>query len=586
MKIITTIKQALASFFLPYGVQEPHGLNINFEFAGYADPKIKVSMNPRFEEVYQDYQTWLRKYVVKHFPGPMAEKIMHGYHHPVATIPFMVDNLKKGDLPDHPVPHDHHYMAARRAAADAFRPPKRIRPVHFADLRYYNWNWHPNVEEPYYSDPKLQQYVEHCYSLGLIDDARLSFGNLKDFVFMDTRHYLHLIKDGKITDPNQLWPIMKIHVKPALTTPDETKIRVIYGVSKRHILCQAMFFWPLFRYYIESKASPLLWGNETFTGGMSRLHDMMSIPRLYFKTFVTIDWSGFDLRSLFSIQREIFDDWREYFDLENGYIPTRTYHSTKTDPIRMERLWNWQRDACFNMPFVMPDRTTYNRRYRCIPSGLFVTQFLDSHYNLIMIYTILSRMGIDITNLKIEVQGDDSLTFLRFYLPPNQHEQFKLDFQKWATYYFDHVARPEKTSVHNTPQGVEVLGYTNNNGYPVRDQIKLMAQLYHPRNVDKHHWKSLLMAKVCGFAYASVYQDRTVIGFLRDIYLSLERKGFQPKAGRVMRDVVLFGETEFEVPIDHFPTEMEVTRHLRFPYARTDKDRDNYFPSWHFSATE
>jgi hypothetical protein len=586
MQILTTLTSTLASFFKPFWITNPHPLSVNFSFAGYADKKIKTSINPRFQEVYDDYQAYVAKFITKAFPGDTASKIMHGYHHPVATLDFMIENLKKGDLPDHVVPHDQHYMRARRAAADAFRPPQPIRPVHFADLRYYDWNWHPNVEEPYYSDPKLQQYVEHMYSLGLIDDARLSFGNLKDFVFMDTRHYLHLIKNGLISDSNQLWPIMKIHVKPALTTPDETKIRVIYGVSKRHILAQAMFFWPLFRYYIEDHSSPLLWGYETLTGGMARLNTLMTIPRLYFRTFVTIDWSGFDLRSLFSIQREIFDDWREYFVFDQGYIPTRTYKSTSTDPTRLERLWNWQRDACFNMPFVLPDHSTYNRRFRSIPSGLFVTQFLDSHYNLIMIYTILDAMGFDISQIKILVQGDDSLVLLLFFIPADQHDAFKQRFQELATHYFDHIARPEKTNVSSTSQGVEVLGYSNQNGYPTRNMTKLLAQLYHPRNVDKHQWKSLLMAKVCGFAYASMYQDSSVIDFLRQIYNDLKRKGFTPKAGRVMRDIVLFGESEFQVPLDHFPTHEEVTRHLRIPYQRTQVDRDNYFPSWHFLDTK
>ncbi|ACO37245.1 putative RNA-dependent RNA polymerase [Heterobasidion partitivirus 3] len=582
MKIFSTLYSSFASFAKWTGLTDPHGFEHNFYFTGYADKKIKVSINPRFQEVYDDYQSYVGKFIDKHLPGHMAQKIKFGYHHPVASLPFMITNLKKGDLPDHPVPHDQHYTAARKAAADAFRPPRLVRPVHFADLRYYKWNWHPNVEEPYYSDPKLQQYVEHCYALGLIDDARLSFGNLKDFVFMDTRHYLHLIKNGSITDNNQLWPIMKIHVKPALTEPTETKIRVIYGVSKRHILAQAMFFWPLFRYYIEEHTSPLLWGNETFTGGMLKIHNLISVPRLYSQTYLTVDWSGFDLRSLFTIQREIFDDWRTYFDF-TAYIPTRTYPDSKTDPIRMERLWNWQRDACFKMPFVLPDRTTYARLFRSIPSGLFVTQFLDSHYNLIMIYTILSAMGFDITNLMILVQGDDSLIHLKFFLPADQHDAFKAEFERLAKYYFDHIARPEKTHVTNSPNEVEVLGYTNNNGYPSRDMTKLVAQLYHPRNVDKTSWKSLLMAKVCGFAYASCYQDSQVIDLLRSIYNNLASKGFKPKSGRVMRDIILFGESEFEVPTDHFPTLNDVTKYFRRPYVRTQRDADSYFPSWHFN---
>jgi len=308
----------------------------------------------------------------------------------------------------------------------------------------------------------------------------------------------------------------------------------------------------------------------------------MSLNMLYFNTFVTVDWSGFDLRSLFSIQREIFDDWRTYFDLNNGYWPTRFYRSSKADPSQLEELWNWQRDACFNMPFLLPDGTMYNRRYRSIPSGLFVTQFLDSHYNLIMIYTILNAMGFVTRKLQILVQGDDSLTILMFNIPADQHLAFKAEFQRLATHYFDHIARPEKTELENTPQGVTVLGYTNNNGYPTRDMTKLIAQLYHPRTVGHKTWKSVLMAKCCGLAYASAYQSRATIGLLKDIFLYLQSKGFTPAKLRTQRDVVLFGEAKFSIPTDHFPSQIEVTRHLRVPYQRTQQDTDAYFPSQHF----
>ncbi|AHL25151.1 RNA-dependent RNA polymerase [Heterobasidion partitivirus 12] len=562
-------------------LSEPHGLNVNFHFDGYVTDEIKTSIPPRVEMWYSDYQKFLNPIIRANFTGAEADKIINGYHHPVATIPFMVENLKKGDLSDHPVPHDEHYLRARKMAADAFRPPRPIRPVHFADLRFYNWNWHPNVEEPYYSNKRAQEYVQAAHTLGLTPDARMSFGNLRDYVFMDTRHYLHQIKRNEISNPKTLWPLMKIHVKPALTGTDEQKIRVIYGVSKRHVLPQCMFFWPLFRHYIENDTDPLLWGFETILGGMMKLNSLMH--RLYFQTFVTVDWSGFDLRSLFSIQREIFDDWRTYFDFSNGYIPTVWYPNSTADPIQLERLWNWQRDACFNMPFVMPDKSVYRRLFRAIPSGLFVTQFLDSHYNYIMLLTILSAMGFDITieRIRILVQGDDSLKNLIFFIPANQHDNFKAEFQRLATYYFDHVARPEKTEIYNSPQGVTVLGYTNNNGFPTRDPIKLMAQLYHPRQVGER-WKSVLMAKCAGFAYASAYNYPKVTATLKTVYYKLAAKGFSPAALRTQRDIVLFGEAKFQVPTDHFPTAEEVQRHLRVPYKRTEEDSESYFPMKHF----
>lgn len=563
------------------GFTDPHDLNNNFEFVAFAPKTTKVSRLYRDPNAYFNYQRTVRHALLKELDGQDAQYIINEFHHPEATLDMILDTLRKGDLPDHPVPHDVHYTSARFIAKEAFRPPRPIRPVHFADLRLYKWNWHPNVEEPFFSDRELEKAVIYAHSMGFLPDARMSFGNLRNVVFLRTRLFLHAIKRGEITKPAKLWPMMKIHVKPALTTKDKTKVRVIYGVSKQHVLAQAMFYWPLFRYYIESDADPLLWGFETLLGGLQKMHNIMSIPRLYFRTFITIDWGAFDLRSLFSIQREVYDDQRTYFDFNNGYIPTKFYRQSTANPLHLERLWNWQRDATFEMPFVMPDHTVYRRKYRCIPSGLFTTQILDSHVNYIMIMTILSAMGFDITNLKLYVQGDDSVVLLIFFIPPDQHAEFKSRFEVLAKHYFDHEARADKTEIHNDPNGVEILGYTNINGYPTRDWRKLLAQLYHPRGAPN---QSVLKARCAGFAYASMY-NRNAIKVLRNIWDYLDSKGIIAADLRQMRDIILFGESNFEVPTDHFPSEEEVTRYLRVPHVRQESDRNAYWPSDHFLDT-
>ncbi|BCY26962.1 RNA dependent RNA polymerase [Rhizoctonia oryzae-sativae partitivirus 6] len=571
------------TFFANLFATDPHGFVNNFEFIGYASDRIRVSIPSRNEFQYERYQRVVRHALRRNLLGYDAEYIINGYHHPQATLQFMVEALRKGDLPDHVIPKDEHFLAAFTRAAELFRPPELIRPVHFADLRMYKWNWHPNVEEPFYSDVELIRAVSMAAEAGLLPDARMSFGNLRNVVFIKTRTYLHQIKRRAIRNPGTLWPPMKIHVKPALTKTDETKVRIIYGVSKMHVLAQAMFLWPLFNYYINSDDDPLLWGFETILGGMQKLHLQMSIPHLYFQTFVTVDWSGFDLRSIFSLQREVFDVWRTYFDFEHGYIPTKFYRESVADPQHLENLWEWQREACFNMPFIMPDRTMYNRRYRCIPSGLFCTQFLDSHVNMVMILTILDAMSFDISRIKVYVQGDDSLVMLVFHIPADQHSEFKRKFEALAKYYFDHIARDEKTHVSETPHGVEVLGYSNNNGYPERDWRKLLAQLLHPRGALS---LETLAARCCGIAYASMYRYPEVINVCQDIYNYLvTRRAIVPGELRAQRDVILFGEHEFEVPTDHFPTMGEVTRYLRQPYVRTQADKDDYWPSSHFLST-
>ncbi|AHL25162.1 RNA-dependent RNA polymerase [Heterobasidion partitivirus 15] len=551
----------------------------NFRFLYKAAP---LTTPHRDETKYAEYQAYVKSTLDHVLLGPDAHHIVNGYHHPIATLDAVINTFKKGDLPDHKIPKDLHYYSALLETTKRFAPPQKLRPVHFADLRFYKWNWHPNVEEPFRSEAELQQAVEAAYHAGLLPDGRMSFGNLKNVVFIRVREWLHQIKRAQITNPNTLYPLINIHVKPALTTPDETKIRVVYGVSKLHVLPEAMFFWPLFRHYLDNrKESPLLWGFETILGGMAVLHNMMTIPRLYFQTFVMVDWSGFDLRSLFEpIRTDVFPAWRTYFDFNNGYIPTRFYRTSKADPEHLKRLWEWTREACLRMPHRMMDGSVYERLFRCIPSGLFTTQFLDSFYNMLMILTILSAMGIDISTVVIRVQGDDSLIMLQFFLPANQHEEFKARFQALATYYFDHIARPEKTDISNSPEGVNVLGYTNENGYPIRDWRKLLAQLYHPRS--QRPTLELLKARVCGIQYASMYRYPQVTEVCQTLWNRLEADGIKALNLAAQRDVVLHSHADFFIPTDHFPTLNEVTKWLRVPYQRTAEDREEYFPLSHF----
>ncbi|AHL25153.1 RNA-dependent RNA polymerase [Heterobasidion partitivirus 13] len=551
----------------------------NYLFQNWLSP---LTTPHRDATKYAEYQAYLEKHIRSNLLGSDAEYVIKRFHHPIATIDSVNETLQRGDLPDHPVPKDEHYYRALTETTKRFAPPQLIRPIHFADLRYYEWNWHPNVEEPYVSNSQLKTAVQDAYHAGLLEDGRMSFGNLKNHVFMDVRHFLHRIKRGQISDPHTLWPLINMHVKPALTETDTTKIRLVFGVSKRHVLPRAMFFWPLFRYYLDNRdKSPMLWGFETILGGMMLLNSEMLLSRLYYQTFVTVDWSGFDLRSLFSIIREdIFPAWRTYFDFNNGYMPTKFYKSSTADPDQLERLWNWTNEAVFKMPFRTMDGATFLRLFRGIPSGLFETQFLDSFYNMLMILTILDAMGFDISTIYIRVQGDDSLLLLTFFLPADQHAEFKAQFEALAAYYFDHVARQDKTDISNTSQNVAVLGYSNDNGYPSRDWRKLLAQLFHPRS--QRPTLSLLKARCCGIQYASMYKYPQVTNVAKATFNQLDSEGVQPVKLAAQRDVILHSHKDFYVPTDHFPTLNEVTRYLRIPYTRTEADSETYYPMSHF----
>jgi hypothetical protein len=530
---------------------------------------------------YQMYQNVVKAAIRKNYPGKFANQVIYGYHHPQASLGTIIETLSKADKPIHNVPVDHHFNLAWHITAERFRPPELLRPIHLADMRHYRWNWHPNVEAPFSTNKSLIAQVQAANQAGKLQDARMSFGNLKNVVFTHLRSYMHSMKRNEITSFGTRFPQVTIHTKPALTKIDRPdKVRVIAGVSKLHVIPSAQRFWPLFRYWIESGKTPMLWGFETLLGGMAKLHIDMTIPRLYWQTFVTVDWPNYDLGVNYEERRRCYVTYETYFDFENGYIPTKHYPHSTADPVHLHRAWDWIVEATRLMPIVLPDGSTYvmNPGYWFVYSGLFQTQSDDSLINHARILTILSSLGFEVNKqTSVKVQGDDSLTKLVFHIPPDQHDAFQAAFAEKGRHYFDTEPKPEKIEIHNSPQQVEVLGYVNENGYPVRNEEKLIAMLLHPRG---NPTLETLMAKCVGFTYASMYKYPNAISTFQSIWDQLEREGRTAATLRTQRDVILQGESQFTIRTDHMPTMSEVTKYLRQPYERTTHDKEFYFPAY------
>jgi len=553
-------------------------LQTNYKFVAWNDPRPTPQ---RDEERFDQYRKVILHAFKKHLYGWDTDYITTSFHRAPATQDLIYTALAKGDLPDHPVPFDDpHFIKARSKCRDMFRPPALIRPVHFADLRHYPWNLKPSAEEPYTSMQSLKRTIEDAAAHHLISDARMSMSNLINYIFVDVREFIHGIKQGTIK-PGHALPLVNVHCKTALTAIDEAKLRIVFGCSKRWIFPMAMFLWPLFRFFIYEQTSPMLWGYETILGGWHRMNTEILCSKLYFQTFLTIDWSGFDLRALFSVMRLIYADWKTYFDFEHGYMPTKKYPSSSCNPSKLHNLWDWCVEAHFASRFRLPDGSTWIRLHRGILSGLFETQFLDSHYNLLMILTILSKMGIDIDNLYIKIQGDDSISAFKVFIPADQHENFKIQFQYWAKHYFDHKVNLTKSGISNSLEDCEVLGYSHSNGYPSRDWRQLLAVLWNPRK--QRPTPSTTMARCIGLTYASIY-DRNVVNVCQDVFNYYADLGYTASEARDLDQFeFLFSQTS--VPKDHFPTHLEVTRYLRsLNNTNESKAKEYWNPDWFLSC--
>ncbi|ATN23967.1 RNA-dependent RNA polymerase [Rhizoctonia solani dsRNA virus 4] len=517
-------------------------------------------------------------------------------------------------------PLDENFELGLADMLDAFRPPQKCRPCHINDIEHhYPFKWQVNAEAPFSTDdyfldnrPKIseladskyafldQRYVDRLLSKQtseMNNPVPAKFGPMRHTVFNWTRRWHHVIKDGferhahlKDNDPyfqnKYIFPML-LHAKTAIVKKDDpNKMRTIWGCSKPWIIADAMLYWEYIAWIkLNPGLTPMLWGYETMTGGWMRLNAALFSSYLN-KCYLTLDWSRFDKRAYFSIIRRIMFGILTYLDFDNGYVPNVNYPDTKSDwshlkSQRILRLWLWTLDNLFNAPIVLPDGRMYKRLFAGIPSGLFITQLLDSWYNYTMIATILRAMGFNPRQCIIKVQGDDSIVRLYVLIPPAKHEDFLLRMQELADHYFKSVISVDKSEIGSSLNGREVLSYRNKNGFPFRDEIKMIAQFYHTK--ARKSTPEIAMAQAIGFAYASCGNHDRVLSVLEDMYDHYLSQGYSPNpAGLTM----VFGNSpDTERPfidMDHFPSISEIKRFLVCTDYRNDVQSRRTWPPDYF----
>jgi hypothetical protein len=522
-----------------------------------------------------------------------AEKVKTGYRRSAWNEDALKKDIEKLNSPYHEVPKDEHYENAIQHVLKLIQPEKPLQPVHFADLRRYKWRLSTNIGAPFASSKHWQRYVKsklqyfrdgkpftniaerdlfveaHRNSQPLeITDARMTKHNLYTEAFFVARENIHRIKAGEKTDRfgNDLRYWNTAFARQHLVESNEDdKVRLVFGAPFTLLTAELMFIWPLQVHLMlmMGAQSFMLWGFETILGGWYRLRNFFSRYAPAHETFVAIDWSGFDRFARHTVIRDIHQRiLRPIFDFAHGYHPTVDYPETSTDKEgnrneqRIENLWNWMTDAVLTIPLLMPDGTMYSFQHSGIFSGYFQTQILDSLYNLVMIFTILSRMGFDLNKVRIKVQGDDSIFALLcvFLLTVNS---FMTLFKHYAGIYFGSVLNEKKSSISNTLDHMDVLRYKNKNGIPYRDEIQLLAQLRHPeRRTDP----DAVAARCIGIAYAACGQLPRTYMICEDIYNYLTRK-YDAKPAQAELDF-MFRHLDIKLSASKFPSYHETMAHL------------------------
>nr|UZA97537.1 RNA-dependent RNA polymerase [Lentinula edodes partitivirus 4] len=475
-------------------------------------------------------QDFLRRTILKGLHNTLPEEtvsnIRDGYYRSPTDPQSAEDDFKKTDQPYHPIKRDRHYRKALRVVEKMFRPTRRLKPIHFADLRAYPWTLNTSAEWPYRGDKRWEDHVKQKYREGEVDSIHLNFHNLYDEIFDANRWNIHLIKDGKAPFWKDGEPVPYgftfLHSRSHLRRIDQDpKIRAVFGVPKLLLMAENMFIWNLQREYQNRPlhTGPLLWGYETFRAGWNKLASRLS--RHPIKSIISTDWSGFDHKALHELIDDIHEMWRNWFDFDQGYEPSEnddhSYKYSKTDPLRLQNLWDWMTNAIKKTPIIAESGNMYEWNFNGIASGFQQTQLLDSFVNAVMILTCLSAAGINIESEHFQAlfQGDDSIIAfpeIVDFLP------FLRRVSDEAKLRFNADISPDKTTHGEWFDGIEVLSYTYQGGLARRDPDEVLAHLLYPERLRNDEETA---AACCGLASALMGCSLPHYLALKDIFVFL-----------------------------------------------------------------
>lgn len=547
-----------------------------------------IGYNITTEEYHNpQYKGIVYRAFMKRLDSITINKVVNGYRRSRWSQEAFDANLTRSDVPIHNVIKDEHYWKAMDEMHKRFKPQNPLKVVHYADLRLYPWRLSTNVGAPYNVSETWRSIINYKYLFGIITDNRMSKHNLYNHFFTKNRYLYHRIKDGHTTDnfgtDLRYWntAFARLHL---VEEHEPDKVRLVFGAPTLLLQAEMAFIWPIQISLLNRgpHSSPMLWGYETIIGGWNRLNTWFQNHYPGLKTYFAFDWSQFDQRARHTVIDDIHKVWRSWFDFEAGYYPTTMYPESNPEPQRLENLWNWMCNAIKTTPLLLPNGTLIRFQHSGIFSGFLQTQILDSCYNMVVILTVLSRMGIDITTLALKVEGDDSIGGTNFYVHHATYPAFLQTFAMYAEEYFGSKLNEKKSEISSTLEGMTVLKYKNQSCYPVRPKEELLAMLYYP---ERSQSLPSLMARAIGIAYANCGVHADVYAICEDIFNHLNSIGVVPDfkglPGAFQFDpqftnsddpedetdftpvpVKTDGTTPFGVPLHRFPTFFETMNQM------------------------
>nr|QLC36810.1 RNA-dependent RNA polymerase [Sarcosphaera coronaria partitivirus] len=498
---------------------------------------------------------WVIRKMRKHYPEETVQKVLT-FRRSNGDDEAVIKDFFTNEQPIHHVDRDYHYERALRVVKEQMKPRRILHPVSFPDLRAYPHTLNVSAELPWTNPEfsfvpldlrdvdletgkprlperpaKLQKftnrikvpaYLRWKQELELIKDNSPSFHNLYNEIFVYNRGLIHEIKakgpsfwDGDIPIPYER---LKLHLRTHVVPEDKPdKVRAVFGAPKLLLMSELMFIWPLQATYQNTNVGKLFWQREIGKGGWRKLLTEMHSVRS--STYISMDWSGFDRRLLHEMMDDVHNIWRSYFDFSQ-YEPTTRYPDPQVNPDKIENLWQWMTHSVKRTPIELPNGQVWQWTHNGFGSGYQQTQLMDTFVNMIMTYTVLSSLGVNIESedFKARFQGDDAI--LAF--PETKYFQFGRYFLSMmaekAMHYFNAKLSDDKSGIGDHPNSLYALGYNNRYGRPIREDEDLLSHLMFPERPQDF---GRLAASASGLAYASLGCSRPFYKLCEEIWTSI-----------------------------------------------------------------
>jgi len=524
---------------------------------------------------------------------PRYQQFITKYCRPLGTTDATVHDFFKPQVPSQPISPDESdriiSLVIRKLAVAPFLP------VHFVDTQYdgrplstgtgyhnrrdFEINAHAKFSAPdlYRDKPSSKGYYINAF----LQHWRTLIHHIKEYATPFVPHSSQIPELSQLRDFILDYPTMLFTRNHISDRDGVLKQRPVYAVDDGFLTIESMLTFPMHVQARKLECS-IMYGLETFRGANQYL-DRISMS---YRSFFTIDWSGFDQRVPRVITDLFFTDFLERLIVINhAYQPTYEYPTypgltPETMFTRIDNLLHFLHTWFNNMIFITADGYAYCRHHSGIASGMLNTQYIDSFANLYIIIDALLQFGCtenEIDEILLFVMGDDNSGFTDWSII--RLEQFVTFLETYALTRYGMVLSKTKSVITMFRNRIQTLSYECNFGMPTRPIGKLVAQLCYPEHGPIPKYMS---ARAIGIAYAACGMDPTFHSFCRDVYYTfLDDAATNDE--HTMQTILRFLPGQFkladsyleEINLEQFPTLQQVRDKVR-----TWQGPLSFYPKW------